>query len=346
VFTTDCWENFVAFGLRYNVVNINLNGGLGDVIPTQKNVLLYTPSTEGLTATYNCDRTGVWIMSHEYNTNNYVCYFLDRSGINLTPVISSIGGVYTNFVSYMRFSPNGKKFASYNYDGACELLDFDNKSGILKNYITLPNGGYGTCFSNDNSKLYFSWSGNIIYQYDLYSSNIPNSLLTYYDSIADNSTYGAIENGIDGTMLISSYYKDSISTIYMPNNLISSTNINRFNVFLNGRKSANGGITDFIQSYFNTSPIEDCEKAEITNPNVFSPNGDGLNDLFMIEGLQQGDEVSIYNRWGTKVYEFVSTEDAWDGRTTAGEKCSEGVYFYFIKRSNAENKKGFIQLYY
>lgn len=344
VFTTDCWENFGAFGLRYNVVNINLNGGLGDVIPTQKNVLLYTPSTEGLTATYNCDKTGVWIMSHEYNTNNYVCYFLDRSGINLTPVISSIGGVYTDFVSYMRFSPNGKKFASF-YSVGAEVLDFNNSTGVLSSYINLQAGGYGTCFSSDNSKLYFTTSGNNILQFDMLSSNIPASLTTFFDPNADNSTYMAISNGKNNKMIIASIGRDSISEITSPNSLLNSSIINRYGIPLNGKISSLG-LPDFIQNYFNTSQEENCIEEELFIPNVFSPNGDGVNDLFTIEGLQQGDEVSIYNRWGTKVYEFVNLNDGWDGRITAGEKCSEGIYYYYIKRKSTENKKGFIHLFY
>jgi gliding motility-associated-like protein len=340
VFTTDCWENFGAFGLRYNVVDMTLNGGLGDVIPSQKNVLLYTPCTEGLTATYNCDETGVWIMSHEYNTNNYVCYFLDANGINPTPVISSIGGVYTDFVSYMRFSPNGKKFASQYFTGA-EIFDFNNITGKLSNPISLlPIGGYGTCFSNDNTKLYFTFSGNKVYQYD-----VLNNTCIPIDSAISNSSFFAISNSNDGKLLISSYY-DSISTINNPNQSLPIVDIAYFNIPLFGNTSSYYGLPDFIQSYFNTSPDEKCELQELLVPNVFSPNDDGVNDVFKIEGLQQGDEVVIYNRWGTKVYEFINTNDAWDGRTTAGQKCSTGVYYYYVKRKNNENKKGFVHLFY
>ncbi|CAG0963172.1 hypothetical protein FLAV_00812 [Flavobacteriales bacterium] len=362
VFTTDCWENFGAFGLRYNVININLNGGLGDVIPTQKNKLLYTPSTEGLTATYNCDKTGVWIMSHEYNTNNYVCYFLDATGINTTPIISSIGGIYTDFVSYMRFSPNGKKFASFNYGGLSELFDF--KDGLLSDFVNLPDGGYGTCFSNDNSKLYFTRSGNTIIQFDINSTNIPASLIVYYDIYADNATYASISNAIDNTLIISSIGKDSISTIVNPNIILTSTIVNRFNISLDGKQSGIG-ITDFIQSYFNTLPPELCSDTnkkidtttimESTFPNVFTPNNDGINDVFSVN-LTGYEEINwkIYNRWGSELktgelkIENERIVELWDGRTNAGEKVPDGTYYYIInltkKRGEHETKKGFVQI--
>jgi gliding motility-associated-like protein len=346
IFTVDCAENAGLLGLRYNVVNMNLNGGLGDVIPSQKNVLLYTPCTEGLTATYNCDETGVWIMSHEYNTNNYVCYFLDNNGINLTPKISSIGGIYDYFQAYMRFSPNGEYFAS-TYNAVNVLFNFDNNTGQLYNLINLPNnsGEYGTCFSNDNSKLYFTSGGNYIYQFDINALDIPNSMVQIYDPSWSNADFGAIQNGIDNNMYISSVGLNYISSIMMPNATLSMPNINHLSIHLNGTTSAYG-ITDFIQSYFNTSPEDDCKEEQLFIPNVFSPNGDGVNDVFKIEGLQQGDQVAIYNRWGVKIYEFTNINDTWDGRTTAGEKCSTGVYYYYVKLKNAENKKGFIHLFY
>lgn len=346
VFTTDCWENFGAFGLRYNLVNMNLNGGVGDVIPTQKNVLLYTPCTEGLTATYNCDKTGVWIMSHEYNTNNYVCYFLDANGIVPTPVISSIGGVYTDFISYMRFSPNGHFLAS-SYYITSEILRFDNNSGVLYDHISLPSfgGDYGTCFSNDNSKLYFSNSGSYLIQFDLSNYSNVASTQTIVSYNPDNSAYGAISNAIDNKLYVASIFYDSISNISNPNISGIGCNVMTRNIPLSGILSM-AGLPDFIQNYFNNFPEDDCYDEELLIPNVFSPNGDGINDVFAIKGLQPGDEVAIYNRWGTKVFEFANINDGWDGRTTAGQKCSIGVYYYYVKRKNAEHKKGFIHLFY
>ncbi len=83
---------------------------------------------------------------------------------------------------------------------------------------------------------------------------------------------------------------------------------------------------------------------EFNSPNVFSPNGDGINDLFIIKGLSKGDRVAVCNRWGTKVFEFAGTKDGWDGRTTSGEECSAGVYYYTISKKNNYNLKGFVHL--
>ncbi len=64
-------------------------------------------------------------------------------------------------------------------------------------------------------------------------------------------------------------------------------------------------------------------------PNVFSPNGDGINDFFQPFDLTDisGFEVVIFDRWGRKMYQGPS---AWDG-TFEGRPCPEGVYFYELK---------------
>ncbi|NQY66830.1 MAG: gliding motility-associated C-terminal domain-containing protein, partial [Flavobacteriales bacterium] len=67
-------------------------------------------------------------------------------------------------------------------------------------------------------------------------------------------------------------------------------------------------------------------------PNVFTPNGDGVNDIFeMIDHCYlEFFEGDIYNRWGGKLYHWESPEAAWDGRTLAGREVPDGVYFYVI----------------
>jgi len=96
------------------------------------------------------------------------------------------------------------------------------------------------------------------------------------------------------------------------------------------------------------SPL-DCEAADETQiilrdrgnlyiPNVFSPNGDGINDFFLPEGgqnVQQIDEMRIFDRWGNLHFEqrnFMpgETSAGWSGRSK-GELLSPGVYVYQVK---------------
>lgn len=62
-------------------------------------------------------------------------------------------------------------------------------------------------------------------------------------------------------------------------------------------------------------------------PNVFTPNGDGVNDKFVIENLDTYLEsrLVIYNRWGKKIYDKNNYQNDWDG-----EGAADGVYYYIV----------------
>ena len=63
-------------------------------------------------------------------------------------------------------------------------------------------------------------------------------------------------------------------------------------------------------------------------PNVFSPNGDGVNELFTIETMYvESMVVKVFNRWGNIVSEFNGLVSGWDGKVK-GNDASDGVYFY------------------
>lgn len=84
-------------------------------------------------------------------------------------------------------------------------------------------------------------------------------------------------------------------------------------------------------------------------PNAFSPNGDGLNDEFKIEGLkhQKVVQFSIFNRYGQEVFSTNNADKGWDG-TYLGKPCDMDVYYYVIElaKPNAENEiiKGDVSL--
>jgi gliding motility-associated-like protein len=90
-------------------------------------------------------------------------------------------------------------------------------------------------------------------------------------------------------------------------------------------------------------------EVDLSVPNVFTPNGDGINDLLKIDARGFSElNCKIFNKWGTRVYEFIGVNDAWDGHSTSGKECAEGIYFYIIKAVGVSNEElfetGFIQL--
>jgi gliding motility-associated-like protein len=83
-------------------------------------------------------------------------------------------------------------------------------------------------------------------------------------------------------------------------------------------------------------------------PNGYSPNGDGINDKFEIPGIENypGNEMLIYNRWGSLVYRKVSYKGEWDGFSNiTGDELPVGSYFYVLHLNNGKGDlKGYIYL--
>jgi gliding motility-associated-like protein len=91
--------------------------------------------------------------------------------------------------------------------------------------------------------------------------------------------------------------------------------------------------------------------SELVIPNVFTPNNDGVNDIFWLRASNLTDiSIWIYDRWGRKVFESNSDTGniAWDGKS-GGKDVAEGTYFYVLKATgkegNSYEKKGTINLY-
>lgn len=83
-------------------------------------------------------------------------------------------------------------------------------------------------------------------------------------------------------------------------------------------------------------------------PNVFTPDGDGYNDSFIIRsnGITPLD-ITIMDRGGNVVYRHSSPVINWDGRTPGGLRVSPGVYYYVISSSEPlYNKNGFVHIFY
>ena len=67
-------------------------------------------------------------------------------------------------------------------------------------------------------------------------------------------------------------------------------------------------------------------------PNVFTPNGDRINDVLAIVSTNIVSlEVLIYNRWGEKVNELKRVGEVWDARAVSGNPVADGTYFYTLK---------------
>ena len=99
----------------------------------------------------------------------------------------------------------------------------------------------------------------------------------------------------------------------------------------------------YTQEYWaDSEPIRvTISESKLEMPNAFSPNGDGINDMYKAKsGYQSLVEFHayIFNRWGQKLYEWTNPADGWDG-TYNGKYVKEGVYYVLVKAKGADGRK-------
>lgn len=75
--------------------------------------------------------------------------------------------------------------------------------------------------------------------------------------------------------------------------------------------------------------LQVLERVSYKVANIFTPNGDGVNDRFTLSALGvKNISCTIYNRWGVKVHEWSDPSGTWDGRTTSGQEAEAGTYYF------------------
>ena len=78
---------------------------------------------------------------------------------------------------------------------------------------------------------------------------------------------------------------------------------------------------------------------EIYVPNAFTPNNDGLNDVFIVKGDNVATvHMLIFDRWGEKVFESENADFNWDG-TYRGKELNSGVFVYYLKATCFSNNE-------
>lgn len=104
----------------------------------------------------------------------------------------------------------------------------------------------------------------------------------------------------------------------------------------------NFDLCDTAWVYINVKPII---IPDIVAPSGFSPNGDGINDTWVIKDILLSDdnELIILNRWGQQVYSVVNYKNTWDGRNNGGTELPDGTYFYVLNLNDLnEEHTGYV----
>ncbi len=293
-------------GFNYSVVDMRLNGGLGDVVPTQKNLplLTYNPTdtaqikykcSEKITAVRADDCNSFWVISHFIDS--FYAFKIDATGVDTNPVISTIGPAVTleNYrraaLGYLKASPDGKKLLvahntfSFNQlsisdeePGGIYLHDFNDITGRVTSTLTLSDtvNPYSVEFSAETKKIYASVQEQTtetriskILQWDLESTDIPNSATTIFQNLQNNIFIGALQLASNGKIYISSFGNSVLAVINNPEAKGSAVNYTQdiANGAIDlGRRQATLGLPPFIQSIFSkTIGIIDTQDATLSS---------------------------------------------------------------------------------
>lgn len=112
-----------------------------------------------------------------------------------------------------------------------------------------------------------------------------------------------------------------------------------FGTILSVSLTIDNGNGEVITHVLDVETPDKPDLADLEMPNVFTPNGDGINDVFgpiTDRILGPCTQISIFNRFGQRLHFGDGYDLTWDGRTFAGEKAVAGTYFYVLKVNGIE----------
>ncbi len=213
-------------GLNYSLVDMSLDNGLGAVV--NKNVNLHDRIHEKITVCATPDYKTYWLITTEYNTNNYLAYRIDSSGIDSIPVVSPIGSskapLIVNNFGYIKASPNSKFIINaHQNEHKLELSDFDYKTGKIKliEEIELGEGSltYGLEFSPDSRIIYVGsiFPESKVYQI-LHPALIDVDDIEFYElgGWSDANILGALQLGPDKKLYITNDADSTLGVVNYP----------------------------------------------------------------------------------------------------------------------------------
>ena len=268
-----------ALGLGYSIVDLTLNRGLGDFSTT--NNFIDGSLTEQITLVRHANAKDVWIIVHPYGTAQYNAILATDAGFQ-PPKVSNIGALinsgYKSSGGEITASHDGKMLAGCRSitaetgsESDIELFDFDNATGLLSNYRTMPSIGHvlKLQFSPDNSKLYSAgfddkYNNSELIQWDFNQLNVAASK-TIVAAIPKGDIWD-MQLAPDGKIYASSFreyigddYHNYLIAIQCPNLPQFACNINKRAI------EATTSFPDLVNDFINVPKVPQLPKFSLGN---------------------------------------------------------------------------------
>jgi hypothetical protein len=172
-----------SFQLHYTYINMSLDNGKGDVVVKNKKYYeKQDPMYLYFTAIFHQNKKDWWIIQPISEDSIFLTYILNETGIKrmsnqnthqfFTKFYSSASGM-------SKFSPDGTKYALYNYRDQLHVYDFDRETGVLSNHkkidvkpdINPDHEGFNGIEWSPNSRFIYTSTVTRIHQIDMWASN-------------------------------------------------------------------------------------------------------------------------------------------------------------------------------
>ncbi|MBL0310526.1 MAG: T9SS type A sorting domain-containing protein [Bacteroidetes bacterium] len=204
--------------LYYSLVGMNENFGLGAVIEKNVRLPIYQPMCSSrMTAVKHGNGRDWWLVRHGDRDNTYIKFLITPNEID-GPYFQKIGPSYNrdnlaiDYYGASVFSLAGDKMASSNFWGPIVVLDFDRCNGEFSNPITINNmledtTWYGAAYTTLSPNGRFLYANNVygLNQYDLWSSNINDSVRLYTRDSTDPYWLSAMQLAPNGKIYIAKW---------------------------------------------------------------------------------------------------------------------------------------------
>jgi gliding motility-associated-like protein len=303
VFSGDAIED-ATYKLYYSLVDMTLNGGNGDIVPTVKNVMIMSNVYEYLCATRGGDCKSYWLIARtsNYMTREFYAFKIDATGVSATPVITTPPQMALGATPRTCFAADGVTMVSSGLK--LILSKFNNMTGEVYDFVGIDGVASGpVAFSPDASKVYMAANNWGVQQIDL--SLMPNTAAVAASVITVDSNHNP-----NGVMNYNDVRLGPDGKIY----IIKNTVFNGFNITISAINDPNvaGTACHFIPSAFNMpapwlpgvpfNSFFGLGNDVVANPPVdtaFHP----AKDTFVCDGnainLQSSDEDGVTYTWNT-----------------------------------------------
>ena len=230
-FTAASVDGNSANGLRVHIVDLVKKGNgtaenpLGEIVSYDS--LLWSNTTEMLTAFGTCSSDTAWVVGHEKGSANFIVVSVEGDGVQSVTLqnvpTQNIGNTGYGRGS-IKFNSTGTKLVmTGSYPVGTNIFDFDKETGLISNPVNILNAqlqqidGYGVEFSPDDTKLYIS-NNNGLFQHDLNTSST-------FTLDSEQQYLGQIEMGPDGKLYVGKWFQTQesyLGVIENPNKTLSN----------------------------------------------------------------------------------------------------------------------------